>query len=73
MTDERIYDRVAEILEQARSQVARAVTTAMVQVCWLIDREIVEVEQAGKARPGYKLLLGLKDLEDGVGMTSSVN
>lgn len=53
MSDDRLYDRVAQILEQARSQVARTVNTAMVQAYWLIGREIVEVEQAGEARAGY--------------------
>jgi predicted nuclease of restriction endonuclease-like (RecB) superfamily len=51
--DEPLYDRVAEILEQARNQVARTVNTAMVQAYWLIGREIVEVEQTGLARAGY--------------------
>lgn len=53
MSDEHLYGRVAQILEQARSQVARTVNTAMVQAYWLIGREIVEVEQAGEARAGY--------------------
>lgn len=53
MSDEQLYDRVVEILEQARSQVTRTVNTAMVQAYWLIGREIVEVEQAGQARAGY--------------------
>jgi predicted nuclease of restriction endonuclease-like (RecB) superfamily len=53
MSDEQLYDRVAEILEQARGQVARTVNTAMVQAYWLIGREIVEVEQAGEQRAGY--------------------
>lgn len=53
MSDDRLYQRVAEILEQARGQVARTVNTAMVQAYWLIGREIVEVEQAGEQRAGY--------------------
>ena len=53
MTEEVLYDRVAQILEQARGQVARTVNTAMVQAYWRIGREIVEVEQAGKERAGY--------------------
>ncbi|TMQ24972.1 MAG: DUF1016 domain-containing protein [Deltaproteobacteria bacterium] len=51
--DDQLYERVAQILEQARSQVARTVNTAMVQAYWLIGREIVEVEQAGERRAGY--------------------
>ncbi len=48
-----LYERVAEILEQARAGVARSINTAMVQTYWLIGREIVEVEQAGERRAGY--------------------
>jgi predicted nuclease of restriction endonuclease-like (RecB) superfamily len=51
--DDELYERVAQILEQARGQVARSVNTAMVQAYWLIGREIVEVEQAGEQRAGY--------------------
>jgi len=52
-TEDQLYGRVAEILEQARGQVARTINTAMVQAYWLIGREIVEVEQAGATRAGY--------------------
>jgi len=48
-----LYERVAEILEAARGQVARTVNTAMVHAYWLVGREIVEVEQRGQARAGY--------------------
>lgn len=48
-----LYRRVAEILEAARSQVARTVNTAMVHAYWLVGREIVEVQQSGQARAGY--------------------
>ena len=48
-----LYQRVTEILEAARSQVARTVNTAMVHAYWLVGREIVEVEQRGQARAGY--------------------
>jgi hypothetical protein len=53
MSTEQLYKRVAHILEEAHSQVARAVNTAMVHAYWHVGREIVEVEQAGKARAGY--------------------
>ena len=53
MSTEQLYKRVARILEQARSQVARTVNTAMVHAYWHVGREIVEVEQAGKPRAGY--------------------
>src|SRR5262245_21095382 len=48
-----LYKRVVAILEEARSQVARSVNTAMVHAYWLIGREIVEVEQRGKERAKY--------------------
>lgn len=52
-SDELLYGRVAQILEQARGHVARTVNTAMVQTYWLIGREIVEIEQGGEQRAGY--------------------
>jgi predicted nuclease of restriction endonuclease-like (RecB) superfamily len=53
VTDDQLYQRIAQILEQARGQVARTVNTAMVQAYWQVGREIVEVEQAGELRAGY--------------------
>jgi predicted nuclease of restriction endonuclease-like (RecB) superfamily len=53
VADDGLYERVAQILEQARRQVARTVNTAMVQSYWLVGREIVEVEQSGEQRAGY--------------------
>lgn len=53
MSDDQLYQRVAEILEQARGQVARTVNTAMVQAYWLIGREIVAVTQEGEPRARY--------------------
>ena len=52
-TSDGLYDRVAQILEEARAQVARTVNTAMVSAYWLIGREIVEVEQGGSERAHY--------------------
>ncbi len=51
--DDQLYRRVAQILEQARAQVARTVNTAMVHAYRHIGREIVEIEQAGEQRAGY--------------------
>lgn len=53
MTDEGLYERIAQILEHARGQVARTVNTAMVQAYWLIGREIVAVTQEGSPRARY--------------------
>ncbi len=49
----RLFDRVAAILEEARTNVARTVNTRMVIAYWLIGREIVQEEQGGKRRAGY--------------------
>jgi hypothetical protein len=48
-----IFDRVVNILEQARGNVVRAVNSSMVTAYWLIGREIVEEIQKGKRRAGY--------------------
>ena len=39
-----IYERIREILESARTTVARSVNTTQVVANWLIGREIVEEE-----------------------------
>ena len=56
-----LYDRVRQILDSARSTVARSVNSTQVAATWLIGQEIVEEEQKGKARAGYgeALLLDL--------------
>jgi hypothetical protein len=51
--DEYLYDRIATILDDARSRVARSINTAMVHAYWLIGREIVEVDQHGAERAAY--------------------
>ena len=48
-----LYRRIREILEAARTGVARSVNTAQVVANWLIGREIVEQEQHGAKRAGY--------------------
>ncbi len=52
-SDQRLYEQVVDIIEQARRHVARTVNTAMLQAYWLIGERIVEVEQAGRHRAGY--------------------
>jgi predicted nuclease of restriction endonuclease-like (RecB) superfamily len=56
-----LYERIRQILESARSSVARTVNTTQVVANWLIGREIVEEEQKGKRRAEYaeQLLLEL--------------
>ncbi len=51
--EEHLYERIATILDDARSRVARSINTAMVHAYWLIGREIVEVDQHGAERAGY--------------------
>lgn len=48
-----LYRRVCDILEAARAGVARTVNTTQVMANWLIGREIVEEEQAGRPRAAY--------------------
>jgi predicted nuclease of restriction endonuclease-like (RecB) superfamily len=48
-----LYGRVREILEAARSNIARTVNTTQVIANWLVGREIVEEEQQGRKRAGY--------------------
>ena len=48
-----LFDRVISILEQARSNVVRAVNTNMVVAYWLIGREIVQEFQSGEERAEY--------------------
>lgn len=51
--EQALFARVVDIIHASRQHVARSVNTAMVQAYWLIGRDIVELEQQGKARAGY--------------------
>ena len=51
--DSALFGRIVDILEEARSHVARTVNSAMVVAYWLIGREIVEEEQKGSKRADY--------------------
>lgn len=48
-----LFERVVSILEEARSNVVRAVNNNMVIAYWLIGREIVQAMQGGEKRAGY--------------------
>jgi predicted nuclease of restriction endonuclease-like (RecB) superfamily len=61
-----LFDRVRDILESARSNIARTVNTTQVVANWLIGREIVEEEQQGKRRAGYGVKL-LSELSEQLG------
>ncbi|MEI6214974.1 MAG: PDDEXK nuclease domain-containing protein [Desulfuromonadales bacterium] len=51
--DNSLLDRVVLILEQARTNVVRAVNSNMVTAYWLIGREIVQELQGGDGRAEY--------------------
>jgi len=51
-----IFERIRDILESARTNVARTVNTTQVMANWLIGREIVEEQQQGKKRAGVMVL-----------------
>jgi len=51
--DDALFGRVATILQQARTNVVRAVNHNMVVAYWLIGREIVMELQRGQERAGY--------------------
>lgn len=48
-----LFERVAKILDDARTAVVRAVNSAMVLAYWQTGREMVETLQGGDARAGY--------------------
>ncbi len=52
-----LYQRVSQILESARANVARSVNSAQVVANWLIGREIVEEQQRGRHRADYGIRL----------------
>jgi predicted nuclease of restriction endonuclease-like (RecB) superfamily len=74
--EEALYERSVQIIEAARTHVSRTVNTSMVHAYWLIGREIVEVDQAGKKRAAYgeevvKRLAGRLTARYGRGFTTS--
>ena len=58
-----LYGRVREILDAARTGIARTVNSTQVMANWLVGREIVEEEQRGRRRAGYGTAL-LADLAE---------
>ena len=51
--DTQLFDRIGEIITEARHQTVRAVNTILVKTYWEIGREIVEHELGGKIRAEY--------------------
>lgn len=52
-TDTALFDRVAAILDEARTNVVRTVNRNTIISYWLIGREIVQALQAGEDRAEY--------------------
>jgi len=52
-----IHDGIVEVLDAARHAAARSVNALMTASYWEIGRRIVEAEQRGKRRAGYKIEL----------------
>lgn len=50
---DRLFDRIASILEQARANVVRSVNSEMIIAYWLIGREMVQELQSGEERAEY--------------------
>lgn len=48
-----LYQRISQIIANARGNIVRAVNFQMVQAYWLIGREIVEDEQKGRKHAQY--------------------
>jgi hypothetical protein len=55
-----LFERVVSVLEQARSNVVRAVNSEMIIAYWLIGREIVQEIQSGEKRAEKELEEELK-------------
>jgi len=51
--DNAIFARVRDILESAKTNIARSVNTTQVVANWLIGRKVVEAEQSGEHRAAY--------------------
>ena len=59
-----LFDRIADILVEARTKVVREINKAQVLAHWEIGREIIEFEQKGKMRAEYGRRLLIKLSED---------
>ena len=52
-TEDSLFENIAELIENSRKQVAKAVNTAMVYTYYGVGQYIIEYEQNGKSRAGY--------------------
>lgn len=53
LSNNSFFSEIRQILDQARTQAARTVNTAMVEAYWQIGKRIVEEEQGGSAQAAY--------------------
>lgn len=53
VADNPLLQGIRQIIQEAKTQVQRAVNSAMVQAYWQVGRLIVEEEQQGEARAAY--------------------
>lgn len=71
-----LYDRIHELVVNARDQLRQTVNTAMVQTYWDIGRMIIEEEQAGENRAAYgqqQLATLSRELTDSLGKGFSIS
>lgn len=52
-TEDLLFDKIVELIEESRKHIAKAVNTAMVYTYYGVGQHIVEYEQNGKARAEY--------------------
>ncbi len=48
-----LIGKIAELVSQSRTEIARAINTKIVQTYWAVGKYILEYEQKGKARADY--------------------
>jgi hypothetical protein len=58
-----LYLRIKDIIDTAKTHVARSVNNTQVGAYWLIGQEIIQEEQEGKARADYgeNIIVDLSD------------
>lgn len=58
-----LYQKIVSHIENARNKIMRTIDAEQIKAYWLIGRDIVEEEQAGKERADYGVYL-IKELAD---------
>lgn len=52
-TEDRLFDAISHLIDKSRSQVSKAINTAMVYTYYAVGQYIVDYEQDGKVRAEY--------------------